>query len=83
MDLLTKLNPKATRRSVARRALVSCIIAAGLWSLAVIFHFNPKFQPTWWAFVVFMICAAIVGAVWEWQVAPESDDKPPNHDKNA
>ena len=76
MDFLAKLNPKATWRTVLRRSIISCIAAAGLWELAMFFRFNPEFQPTWWVFALFMVCAAIVGAVWEWQVAPESNDDP-------
>jgi len=76
MDFLAKFNPKATWRSVVRRSIFSCIIAASLWGMAVVFRVNPKFQPSWWAFAIFMVCAALVGAVWEWQVAPESDDEP-------
>jgi hypothetical protein len=81
MEFFAKLNPRATPRSVLCRALISCVVSAGLWGVAVIFRFNPKFQPTWWAFIIFMLCAALVGAVWQWQVAPESDDDPQNHDR--
>ena len=81
MGFLTKLNPNATPRSIVRRAGINCIIAAGLWALAVVFRFNPKFQPNWWAFALWMACAALVGAVWEWQVPPESDDEPPTRDQ--
>ena len=76
MEFLAKLNPNATWRSVLRRSIISCIAAPGLWGLAVIFRFNPKFQPTWWTFALFMICAALVGAVWKWQVAPDSNEEP-------
>jgi hypothetical protein len=83
MQFLAKLNPKATRRSVVRRAVLSCIIAASLWGLAVVFRFNPKFQPRWWAFALLIVCPALVGAACEWQVAPESDDEPAARDKGA
>jgi hypothetical protein len=96
MEFLAKLNPKATLRSVVRRALIGCIIAAGLWGLAVVFLFYPKFQPSWWAFFfnlgfqpswwafgLWTGLAALVGAVWEWQVTPESDDKPPASENGA
>jgi len=83
MEFLAKLNPNATWRSVVPRAVICCIVAAGLWSLAAVYKFNPSFQPSWWAFSLFMICAALVGAVWEWQVAPESGNQPPAHDKGT
>jgi len=81
MGFLTKLNPNATPRSIVRRAGINCIIAATLWALAVIFRFNPNFQPSWWAFALWMACAVLVGIVWEWQVPRGSDDGPLTRDK--
>jgi hypothetical protein len=83
MGFVAKLNPNATWRSVVRRSILNCIIASSLWGLAVVFLFNPRFQPSWWAFAIFIICAALAGAVWEWQVAPGSDDEPRSREKGA
>lgn len=63
-----KLNPDATVRSVARQALLSAIIAAGVWGLSQYFRAATKVTPTWTMFIVWIGCAAVVGAVWEWQM---------------
>jgi len=68
---LAKRNPNATLRTVVQSICLSCLAASVLWGLAVVFKFNPKFQPSWTSFTFYLICAALVGAVYEWQVPKE------------
>jgi hypothetical protein len=77
IGFLTRLNPKATARSVIRRACIMCAVAAALFGLCLIFRPNPKWEPSWIDFAWTLICAAVVGAVWEWQVPDEEDEQPP------
>ena len=63
---LEKLNPKATWRSVARKAIISCLLAAAAWWL--LRRLIPTWHPAeWWPFVCWEVAAAMVGAVTEWQ----------------
>ena len=78
VGFLTRVNPKATVRSVIRRACIMCVVAAALWGLCLMFRPNPKWQPSLMAFAWWMVCAALVGAVWEWQVPDEEDEQPPS-----
>jgi hypothetical protein len=68
---LAKRNPHATLRTIVRSICFSCFAASVLWGLAIVFKINPKFQPSWAAFILLMICAALVGAAYEWQVPKE------------
>jgi hypothetical protein len=61
---LEKLNPKATLRSVVRKAMINGIVAAAVWWLL---RLNHNWHPEWWAFVSWELAAVIVGAVSEWQ----------------
>jgi hypothetical protein len=69
---LAKTNPKATLYSVFRRAGLAVLVSSALWGAARVFRFNPEFEPTWPMFILWIACAACVGAVYEWQV-PEKD----------
>jgi hypothetical protein len=68
---LAKRNPQATLWTVLRSIGLSCFASSALWGLAIVFKFNPKFQASWVSFTLLMICAALVGAVYEWQVPKE------------
>jgi hypothetical protein len=84
VGFLTRVNPKATVRSVIRSACITCVVAAALWGLCLIFRPNPNWQPSWIAFVGWMFCAALVGAVWEWQVPdPDQDEHPPSSESGG
>ena len=77
VGFLTRLNPKATPRSVVHRACITCIASAAIWGLCLIFRPNPKWQASWPSFVLWLCCAVLVGAVWEWQVPDEDDEEQP------
>lgn len=72
---LAKFNSKATLGSMVRRICITCIIAAVIWAFALIFRFNPKWQSSWGMFALWMACAAVVGAIYEWQVPDEDDSE--------
>ncbi len=61
---LEKLNLKATRLSVARKAIISPIGAAAIWWLL---RLNNNWHPEWWAFVCWEVAAVIAAAATEWQ----------------
>ena len=77
IGFLARVNPKATARSVIRRACIMVLVAAALWGLCLVFRPNPKWQPSWPFVILWLCCAALVGAVWEWQV-PDEDQQPPS-----
>ena len=54
-----------------------CIVAAAVWGVCLILRPNPAWEPTWPWFVFWLFCAALTGAVWEWQVPDEEDDQSP------
>jgi len=76
VGFLSKLNGRATPRSILRRAATTCVAAAALWALALVVRPNPNWRPSWPAFVGWIACAAITGAAWEWQVPDDEDDVP-------
>jgi hypothetical protein len=80
MGFLVQANSKATASSVIRRACITCAATAGLWGLCVLFRPNPAWQPSWMFFACWLVCAALVGAVWEWQVPDDEDVPPPSDD---
>jgi len=61
---LEKLNAKATRWSVTRKAIICAIVAAAIWWLL---RLNNNWHPEWWAFVGWEVAAVIAGAATEWQ----------------
>jgi hypothetical protein len=83
IGFLTRVNPKATRWSVVRCACMMVLIASALWGLCLIFRPNPKWQPSWPFFVLWLCGAALVGAVWEWQVPHEEDEHRPSGEAGA
>jgi hypothetical protein len=68
---LAKLNPNATPGSMARRAAINCVVAAVLYGAGAVLHFNPRFQPSWIEFALFLAIAAFVAVVCEWQDTPD------------
>ena len=66
-QFLEKLNPKATRRSIMRSAILHGLGAAVVWSLLMVVRLNPNWHPDSWRFLMWIGVAAVVGAVWEWQ----------------
>jgi len=62
--VLEKLNSKATRWSVARKAIISAAAAAAIWWLL---RLNNYWHPEWWAFVCWEVAAVIAAAATEWQ----------------
>ena len=64
---LEKCNPKATRKSVVRSAIIYSFIVGGIWLIGALT--KPELPHTWPALLlVFMLSGAIAGAVCEWQV---------------
>jgi hypothetical protein len=74
---LSKLNPKATPRSVLRRVVRWCVIASAIWGVALTFGFKNPDRPRT-LYLVLILCVAIAAAANEWQV-PRKDDpeRPP------
>lgn len=77
MGLLSKTNPKATFRSVLRRAVLQLIIGAALYLLFCLW--NEKLRAIWpLALPLWALGCALVGALFEWQIAEEDDSEPPD-----
>lgn len=70
--ILQRLNPKATRESVVRRACAYALIAVVTWGLLLLFL--PRWQHSWLLLMLWVCCAAVVGAVFEWQVPNDGED---------
>jgi len=71
VSFLAKCNPKATRRSVVRKAVKSALVATVLWFVAG--YFKPAIRADWrFTFPVWICSAVLAGAVCEWQVDSES-----------
>jgi hypothetical protein len=66
---LEKLNPDATPRSMARRAVRNAAIAAA--SLLPARHYVRDFDLPWLLFAMAVVLAAGVGVVLEWQEPEE------------
>ncbi len=65
--LLDKINPKATPRSVLRRAVTSALVGAAFFLL-----FKPAVREAWRIVLpVWVLLCAAVGALVEWQVPDE------------
>jgi hypothetical protein len=80
IGFFSRLNPKATGRSVVRRACVMVIVGAALWGLCLVFRAgDSKWQPTWPTLIWWLFCFALTGAVLEWQV-PDDDGNDAKHD---
>jgi hypothetical protein len=75
---LARLNGKATVRSVIRSTCITCVIAAALWLLCLIIRPNPDWRPNWITFAWWLACAALVGAVCEWQIPDDDDEQSPS-----
>jgi len=77
MGLLSKTNPRATRRSVLRRAVFQFFFGASLYLLFCLWNERlravlPVALPLW------AIGCALIGALFEWQFADEDDGEPPD-----
>ncbi len=71
VGFLSKCNPKATPRSVVRKAIAYALIAAAVWLIPA--YFKPAMPEYWlFAFTMWVCIAALVGAVCEWQVDNDS-----------
>jgi hypothetical protein len=71
VGFLSKCNPKATLRSVVRKAITYALIAALLWLIAA--YFKPAMRADWqFTFPMWVGIATLVGAVCEWQVDNDS-----------
>jgi hypothetical protein len=55
-----------------------CVVVAALWGTCLILRPNPTWQPSWTAFAWWLICAALVGAVCEWQIPDDEDERSPS-----
>ena len=68
MGLLDKKNPRATPRSVVKHA-----VACGIAGAAVFFlGFKSSYREAWPVTLpLWVLLCAVVGALWEWQVAEE------------
>ena len=71
-------HPKATRRSVTTAALMNVAVAALLW--CVIESVWPRPAHTWYMFLLWVVVAAVVGALFEYQGVNEDgvEDDPPS-----
>ena len=70
VGFLTKCNPRATPRSVVRKAVRYALVAAAAW--VVVAAFKPAIRSDWRLTFPALVCsAALVGAVFEWQVDDE------------
>ena len=71
MGLLDKTNPRATRRSVIRHAIIGALLAP-----ACFFVFGKAaIREHWGVFLpIFALLGAVVGAVCEWQLDDGSDE---------
>lgn len=74
MGLLEKRNPRATRRTVIRAAILG---AAGSFLFALIMLFWTDIGRWGWLFMLlFMtVAGAVTGAAMEWQLADEFQDE--------
>jgi hypothetical protein len=72
MGLLDKTNPRATRQSVVRDAIIGAVVVpAFLFAIG-----KPAIRPHWPVLLpVFAILGAGVAALYEWQV-DDGPDKP-------
>ena len=73
MSLLSKVNPKATWRSVIRRGIATSVIATGLYAMVLWWN-------RWWDNwpIKLGICAILVmfvAGLWEWQVPDEDSEE--------
>ena len=67
----SKTNPKATGRSVLRRAIVNAL-TCGLSTLIVLAT-KGTLGENWGWVIVFFLIGAFVGALWEWQDGHDPD----------
>jgi hypothetical protein len=77
---LAKLNPEATPRSVVRSVFLSCLGAAAVWFLLILFPDNPMWKPNLPMFLLWEVCAGLAGAVIEWQVPGETGGSKESND---
>lgn len=74
ISFLEKCNPKATRASVIRSAILTSLMGAGLWFLGALTA--PGYWKTWpIALPGLMLSGAFCGAVFEWQVGRADDSR--------
>jgi hypothetical protein len=72
MGLLDKTNPNATARRVLFRAIEAAICGGVFFFIA----FKTEYIQTWkLTLPIWLLLSAFVGAIWEWQVGDESDEK--------